>query len=197
MDWTTPEGFAELERLSKVLGQEALFAMQAGASTSHAYAAAKEAYEDAVTPACRVLVAEVERLRAENGRLWEQIRSRPPLCCAGSTALMLEWEGRAARLRADLAETRLRLAIWSGEGVPDGWEAAADGYPYLVRRRGEWAVTIDPQARIGFAWAGWWRLGEDDCAEQVIESVATATEALAAAQAWLEAPERGGEVGRG
>ena len=84
-------------------------------------------------------------------------------------------------------ELRLRLAIWSGEGVPSGWEAAADGYPYLVRRRGEWAVTIDPQARIGFAWAGWWRLGEDDCAEQVIESAATATEALAAAEAWLAA----------
>lgn len=88
--------------------------------------------------------------------------------------------------RADLAEARLRLAIWSGEGVPEGWEAAADGEPYLVRRRGEWAVTLDPLADGGAAWAGWWRLGEcERCEEREYQRTATVTEALAAAEAWL------------
>lgn len=180
MDWTSPEGIAELERLDRALVDVMARRLHAG----DAFHKRDQAYIEAA-PA---LAAEVERLRAENDRLWEQIRSRPPLCCAGSTALMLEWEGRAARLRADLAEARLRLAIWSGEGVPSGWEAAADGEPYLVRRRGAWAVTLDPhRGDTRVSWVGWHRLGTEDGGAVLRVGQATATEALAAAEAWLAA----------
>lgn len=89
-------------------------------------------------------------------------------------------EGEIARLEAELAETRLRLAIWSGEGVPEGWEAAADGDPYIVRTVGKRRARVAPDGR-------WDAIGTtlDGPGRRVHPDPRPVLEALAAAEAWL------------
>jgi len=86
--------------------------------------------------------------------------------------------------RDQLAEARARLAVWSGEGVPEGWRAIADGEPYLTRRDGPWRVDVDPRG----GWSGW--RDDDPIGDGYIEIVhesdaGSVLAALAEAEAWL------------
>lgn len=100
-------------------------------------------------------------------------------------------ETRIAALEAEVAETRLRLAIWSGEGVPEGWEAEADGVPSIRRIVGRRAVRVGLED--GPYWEGW--TVERDPLEDGA-GCASALDALRAAEAWLKQQARKGR-GRG
>jgi hypothetical protein len=111
------------------------------------------------------------------------------------TAPLLENErrllDRLATLEADLAELRLRLAIWSGDDVPEGWTADADGTPHLRQRAGDRVVRLgyDGDEEPTAWWEGW----RDRCGTFPTDGsrCPTVTAAKAEAEAWL-ANQKGG-----
>lgn len=100
--------------------------------------------------------------------------------------LLVAWE----RLTADLAETRLRLAIWSGEGVPEGWSAAADGVPSIERDLGDLTAEVYADGR----WLIWRDLRDDLAPGVVVEDhpgPRPVLTACAEAEAWRREQEGG------
>lgn len=135
----------------------------------------EEAMDAPLTP------EEEARAKASMRRIGDKLMGEP--CPAGHPAACLDAAG-ACRWCAEVAEARLRLAIWSGEGVPEGWTAAADGVPSIERDLGDLTAEVYADGR----WLIWRDLRDDLAPGVVVEDhpgPRETTEALRAAEAWL------------
>ena len=119
-DWTSEEGLAEIER-------------------HLAYMFADPAHTPGMPPQLLALVAEVRRLRAD---LAESLRSYASYSAKAETEI--------ERLRREVAEQALRIAILTGEGVPEGWEWRQDSDGNYIRRDVPgWHACIEDDASWG------------------------------------------------
>jgi hypothetical protein len=138
-----------------------------------------------------LLVGTRDEVRRAAAHMGEDVSVYRTASVEADEATMRDLADDVQRLRALLDEERARLAVWSGEGVPEGWRAIADGEPYLTRRAGPWRVDVDPYGE----WSGW--RDDDPIGDGYIEIVhesdaGSVLAAIAEAEAWLAA--RVGEV---
>ena len=138
-----------------------------------------------------LLVGTKEEVRRAAAHMGEDVGIWRTASVEADEATMRALYDDIEQARDHLAEASARLAVWSGEGVPEGWRAVADGEPYLTRRAGPWRVDVDPYGE----WSGW--RDDDPIGDGYIEIVhesdaGSVLAALAEAEAWLAA--RAGEV---
>jgi hypothetical protein len=153
-----------------------------------AFAAPRDS-DGAPTGPAVLLVGTRDEVRRAAAHMGEDVGIWRTASVEADEATMRDLADDVQRLRALLDEEQARLAVWSGEGVPEGWSHRDE---CLVRRVGDRLarVSYDADESPPAFWEGWDHQIPGTVAAG--SRLASVLAALAEAEAWLAA--KAGEV---